>query len=92
VDHLTISTGDGGYFSFAEHGIIQKIYRSLRMPKSSAGSNENMILPTNSVTLHRFFRTASPQFLIRFRSPLHQEAHYFCARTKGGDSFEKEIP
>ena len=52
VDHLTISTGDGGYFSFAEHGIIQKIYRSLRMPKSTADSNENMFLPTNSATLH----------------------------------------
>ena len=52
VDHLTISTGDGGYFSFAEHGIIQKIYRSLRMPKSTAGSNENTFLPTNSATLH----------------------------------------
>jgi len=52
VDHLTISTGDGSYFSFAEHGIIQKIYRSLRMPKSTAGSNENKFHPAISVTLH----------------------------------------
>ena len=52
VDHLTISTGDGGYFSFAEHGIIQKIYQSMNRPASAARDSEGTILTPKSATLH----------------------------------------
>jgi DNA repair protein RadC len=52
VDHLTISTGDGGYFSFAEHGIIQKIYQSMNRPASAARDSEGTILIPKSATLH----------------------------------------
>jgi DNA repair protein RadC len=52
VDHLTISTGDGGYFSFAERGIIQKIYQSMNRPASAARDSEGTILTPKSATLH----------------------------------------
>ena len=52
IDHLIISTADEGYFSFAEHGIIQKIYQSMNKPKSAASDNEDALLASKSATLH----------------------------------------
>jgi DNA repair protein RadC len=52
VDHLTISTGDGGYFSFAEHGIIQKFYQAMNKPKSPAGNNEDALFTPKTASLH----------------------------------------
>ena len=52
VDHLTISTGDGGYFSFAERGIIQKIYQSMNRPASAARDSKDALLNSKSATLH----------------------------------------
>ena len=52
VDHLIVSTGDGSYFSFAEHGIIQKIYQSMNRLASAGSDNEDMLLKCKSATLH----------------------------------------
>ena len=52
IDHLIISTADESYFSFSEHGIIQKIYQSMNQPKSAASDNEDALLAPKSATLH----------------------------------------
>ena len=54
IDHLIISTAtaDESYFSFTEHGIIQKIYQSMNKPKSAARGNEEPVITPNSATLH----------------------------------------
>ena len=52
IDHLIISTADKRYFSFTEHGIIQKIYQSMNKPKSAARGNEEPVITPNSATIH----------------------------------------
>lgn len=52
VDHLTISRTNGDYFSFAERGIIQKIYQSMNRPASAARDSKDALLTPKSATLH----------------------------------------
>ena len=54
IDHLIISTATAAesYFSFTEHGIIQKIYQSMNKPKSAARGNEEPVITPNSATIH----------------------------------------
>jgi DNA repair protein RadC len=50
-EHLIISMCDERYFSFAEQGIIQKIYQSISQPKSPA-TDENNPIPCKQATIH----------------------------------------
>jgi DNA repair protein RadC len=52
IDHLIISTAEESYFSFAEHGIIQKLYQSMNQSKSTPSDSENTPIRPKSATLH----------------------------------------